>query len=223
MNKTFFKLLLITATVTIINTIATIIYLLKMPDTVPVHFNIDFICDRVGSKWNGLFPSAILVFLIVMFIISERRGKNTEQNCKPMSATILLSTLLIVAVNWIFLMMMGSGVGLGEKIEMKFGWLMMLITGFLILIIGNYMPVIRQNRTLGIKLPWTLKNEKCWILTHRFAGKLYVITGLIAISLTLAVKVFDLNYNVITTLYICLLIPCIIIIPIIYSYLHRND
>ena len=80
MTKTFKRVFLITVAVALINLIATIIYLLKMPDTVPVHFNLEFVCDRVGSKWNGIFPSIILLFVALMYAVSERNGKNAEKN-----------------------------------------------------------------------------------------------------------------------------------------------
>ena len=61
-----------------------------------------------------------------------------------------------------------------------------VLLGLLFLWVGNYFPKLRRNRTLGIKVSWTLGNEENWNRTHRFAGKLWVCCGLvIAISAAL--------------------------------------
>ena len=36
-----------------------------------------------------------------------------------------------------------------------------------------------QNYTVGIKLPWTLNSEENWNRTHRMAGKLWILAGLV--------------------------------------------
>ena len=223
MTKTFKRVLLITVAVALINLIATIIYLLKMPDTVPVHFNFEFVCDRVGSKWNGIFPSIILLFVALMYAVSERNGKNTEKNSKPMTVTLLIADFGIVAVNWLFLGLMDSGAGIGDRIKTGYDWIMLFIISFLFIILGNYMPTVRQNKTLGFKLPWTLKNEQCWNLTHRFGGKVMVIAGLVTLAMTMAAKIFDISTAIIIIVYVAVILPCMIIIPTIYAYKHRND
>ena len=47
------------------------------------------------------------------------------------------------------------------------------------------MPKLKQNYTIGIKVPWTLNSEENWNMTHRMAGKLYVIAGVISIIIAL--------------------------------------
>lgn len=51
--------------------------------------------------------------------------------------------------------------------------------------IGNYMPKLKQNYTIGIKVPWTLNSEENWNMTHRMAGKVYVVAGVISIIIAL--------------------------------------
>ena len=50
---------------------------------------------------------------------------------------------------------------------------------------GNYMPKLKQNYTIGIKVPWTLNSEENWNMTHRMAGKVYVVAGVISIIIAL--------------------------------------
>ena len=44
------------------------------------------------------------------------------------------------------------------------------------LLLGNYLPKIKQNNTLGIKISWTLTNEENWNKTHRFAETIWIWT-----------------------------------------------
>ena len=53
--------------------------------------------------------------------------------------------------------------------------------GIGIMIMGNYMPKITRNRTIGIKITWTLSSEDNWYATHRFAGKVFFFSGLVCL------------------------------------------
>ena len=57
----------------------------------------------------------------------------------------------------------------------------MLLLGVMFLIIGNYLPKCRQNYWMGIRIPTTFASEENWNATHRFAGKVYVIVGVLAL------------------------------------------
>jgi uncharacterized membrane protein len=59
-----------------------------------------------------------------------------------------------------------------------------LFVGMILIVIGNYMPKARQNYTIGIRLPWTLANEENWNRTHRIAGYLWLISGILVVALT---------------------------------------
>ena len=52
-------------------------------------------------------------------------------------------------------------------------------TGLLFMIIGNYLPKVKQNNTIGIRVVWTLQDEENWNATHSFIGKLLVASGVL--------------------------------------------
>lgn len=60
-----------------------------------------------------------------------------------------------------------------------------LTFGLLFLVLGNILPKVRQNNTIGIKIKWTLENEENWNATHRFSGKLWVIGGILCMACAL--------------------------------------
>ena len=91
--------------------------------------------------------------------------------------------------------------------------LMPLLLGLMFVFIGNYMPKCKQNFTLGIKIKWTLENEENWNATHRFAGKAWVLGGLLLLLCTF------LPTKLLVYVSFFVLIP-IVFIPIIYSYIY---
>ena len=52
------------------------------------------------------------------------------------------------------------------------------IIGALLVGIGNYMPRIGQNYTMGVKTPWALNDPENWRRTQRFGGKCFVLMGI---------------------------------------------
>lgn len=43
------------------------------------------------------------------------------------------------------------------------------------------MPHIEPNYTFGVRVPWTLNDSDNWRRTHRFAGPVFVIMGVVTL------------------------------------------
>ena len=84
--------------------------------------------------------------------------------------------------------------------------------GLMFLVLGNILPKVRQNNTIGIKIKWTLENEQNWNATHRFSGRLWVVGGILCMACALhpesdvALGIFTVDVLVLAFL------------PMIYSY-----
>ena len=88
--------------------------------------------------------------------------------------------------------------------------------GLLFLAVGNYMPKIRQNRTMGVRVKWTLASEANWNATHRFAGKVWVAAGLLCmISALLPGKTMMVAF--IASIVLASVAPCV------YSYRYYKQ
>lgn len=48
-------------------------------------------------------------------------------------------------------------------------------TSLLFIVIGNYLPKIKQNNTIGIRIVWTLQDEENLNATHSFSGRIWGI------------------------------------------------
>ena len=222
-NNAIRRLTAVTIIIGIINLIIALLLVLRLPDTVPTHFNASFVCDGTGPKWLGILLPIVILAIFPIGLLVTSKAKNIEKNIKPLTIMIPFIELMLVAVSLFILLMMNSGAQLGDKIESDFTLFIPLMTSFMFIIIGNYMPTIRQNKNLGIKLPWTLKNERCWDLTHRFAGRIWVVTGLITFAGVAAFWLIGTDSTATLLIFTFVPLTFAIVIPTVYSYLHRND
>ena len=137
-------------------------------------------------------------------------SRETKKNRNPVLRTVLLWFCPAVSL-------LGGAVTLGTGLgyEMHISTVVPVFVGLLFLILGNYLPKIRQNRTMGIKLPWTLQSEENWTRTHRLSGFLWVLCGLVMIPLSLLRLWSGWLFGA--------LLAVMVLIPAVYSYaLHRK-
>ena len=86
-------------------------------------------------------------------------------------------------------------------------------TGLMFMVIGNYLPKVKQNNTIGIRVVWTLQDEENWNATHRFSGKIWVTSSILCMLCGLfAESIAALVLYVVS-------IMAAAIISVLYSYL----
>lgn len=62
-------------------------------------------------------------------------------------------------------------------------WINLLWNKFIV--IGNYLPKIKQNNTIGIRIILTLQDEENWNATHSFSGRIWRASGILCMLCTL--------------------------------------
>ena len=196
--------LIITSLVILIPILIGIVLWDKLPDQVPVHWNINGDVDGFATKAQAVFlkPLVLVAFHWICVLGTSLDPKKQNINDK-----IFTLVLWIIPVISLLCNSMVFATALGHKVSVEI--IMPLFMGALFVIIGNYMPKCKQSYTVGIKLPWTLDNEENWNKTHRLAGFLWVIGGVIIMA-TAFLGAFWLFFIV--------LIP-MVIVPFVYSYL----
>ena len=169
-----------------------------------------------GTAREAAFPAALLlspVFLALTLTLclylSERLEKDREKNKKINSVVIWTIPLLSNVTSWISFSIAAGHTEL--PIPCIMGWLFAVIY----LVMGNYLPKCRQNSTVGIRVKWTASTEENWNATHRFAGKVWVIGGLIMVLAALLPEVPGIIVTV-------LAVAALSILPIAYSYRYHR-
>lgn len=180
-----------------------------LPDMVPTHFNIYGEADDWGPKWVNaiMFPAiGLATYLSLIFLPFIDPKKRIESRQKPIAAIRMLLSLFMVGL-YAFMMAKSMGSELEVRIYVH------VAIGFLILILGNYMPSLKQNYFIGVKTPWTLESEMVWKKTHRITAKLWTVGGLILVLIPFLIS----NQNIYWS--ICgVLLSILILYPIMYSY-----
>ncbi len=178
----------------------------QLPDTMTTHWGADGSGDGSGTKAFAVFglPVILLVLHIVCLLFTALDRRQKEQNKKALNIVFC-----VVPFISLFTGATVYATALGKTFD--FLALIPCLLGIMFVLIGNYLPKIKQNRTLGIRLPWTLGNEENWNKTHRLAGKVWVITGLLALFAVFLPRAAMVPVTV------CAILPAVGI-PAAYSY-----
>lgn len=167
------KYWLLTSLVTLLPVLAGLLLWEKLPDYLPTHFGFSGKADGWGSKAFAVFglPALMLLFHWIVCFVSRLDKQNLGHNEKVLD----LIGLIFPAMSVVFaIVIYNAGLGL----ELSMTRIMLPLLGVFFVLVGNWLPKIKQNSTLGIKLKWTLYNDENWNKTHRFAGFVWVLCGL---------------------------------------------
>ncbi|WP_064579657.1 SdpI family protein [Streptobacillus moniliformis] len=179
----------------------------KLPEMIPTHWNFSGEIDGYTSKKVFVFGMPIFFAVLNIFSIFmlEADPKKIENKNNFLFKNVLWIGPIFINIVVILVILASLGYNINMLMITK------IFVGIFLIVVGNYIPKTRQNYTVGIRTPWTLNNEENWNKTHRFGGKILVISGIMTI-----LSVF------IPYLYIFafILFPLIIV----YSYwIYRNS
>jgi len=180
-----------------------------MPPMVPSHWN-------AAGQVDGYTPrllNAILVpgmsiglYLLIRILatVGPRLGNQSQRANQKVIHLILIGVLLFMLI--LQLAIIANVLGLPVDITL----VVSLSLSLLFIFLGNYMGKLRRNFWGGIRTPWTLTNETVWERTHRLAGWLFVVGGVLGIVVS-----FIPMARVYGIIVIALGASCI---PVIYSF-----
>lgn len=179
MFKKNLKKIIIGSVVILLPMLAGLILWNKLPELLPIHWNAAGEVDGWGSRAAVVFGESLgllaIHWLCIAVCFADPRNKG--QSGKAMLLVLWVCPALSVLVGAAtYLTALGLQPFSMDKIVLIF-------MGLLFIVIGNYLPKCRRNYTIGIKVPWALDNEENWNATHRFAGKLWVGSGIATLLL----------------------------------------
>ena len=200
--------LIITSIITLLPCVFGLIMWDKLPNTMATHWGVDGNADGFGSKLFAIFglPLIILAIMWLCILITAKDNQKIDQNNKPFRLILwIMPTLSCVASAIIYAFAIGK--------EINVNLILPLLLGIMFTAIGNYTPKMKQNRTMGIRIKWTLENEQNWNATHRFGGKVWFYGGFIFMLTALLPEM--------TAIYAMFVVMLpLVFAPAIYSYLY---
>jgi len=185
----------------------------QIPERVPIHWNIHGEIDRYGVKLELLIIPILLPLLmyLIFLIIPKIDPKNNLQRMgnKLQTLKVLLTSGMSLLALYILHLVKSQS-------HSNFDYVILSI-GITYIILGNYFQAIRTNYFIGIRTPWTLRNESTWKKTHKLAGKMWFIGGVLVV-----LSVLFLNFQASIVIF-GIVTAIIVIYPIIYSYVVYNQ
>jgi len=209
MLKTNKRTLIITSIVIMVPAIIGLCFWDMLPNTLATHFGVNGEADGFSSKAFTVLgiPAILLALQWVLAYVTTHDPKKQNMNSK-----ILTLVLWLIPIASLFSAGMIYPYNLGY--EMNVSFIGQLLLGFVFVVIGNYLPKMRQSYTVGIRVPWTLANEENWERTHRLAGYLWVAGGIAVIAAAFIGLPIAVGFGITIV---------VAIIPIVYSFiLHKN-
>ena len=204
------KTMIIASIVTILPVLIGIICWNRLPDVMATHFGMNNEANGFSSKAFAVFGIPAILLAVLWFGAFVTSHDPKRQNISPKMFSLVVwiapvTSLVVAAILY--------PVNLGYALDITY--FVELLSGVMFIIIGTYLPKARQNYTIGIRVPWTLANEENWPRTHRLAGTLWIICGILMIIICLT-RLASFQWLV-GILLITVLVPCI------YSYwLHAK-
>jgi uncharacterized membrane protein len=170
-----------------------------LPQQVAVHWNYRGAPDDFGQKFSGAFLlPGIMIILYALSIILPKIDpkKNNYQRFQDTYYRIMNGILF-----FIFLMQVVQITSSLGKINSTY--VVPELVGLLFILIGNFSPKFKHNYFIGVRTPWTLASEDVWKKTHRFAGKVFVISGLFLLLVPVIPAAIQ-AYSVMAVIILCL-------------------
>ena len=208
MIKKNLKLLIITSIIILLPVVVGLILWNQLPEQIPSHWNVNGEVDGWSSKAFAVFgmPAIMLAFQWICALGTGADPKKANHPEKIVHLVLWIIPLLNIVLSVITYM-----VAMGQSVRVEM--VMPVLIGLVLTIVGNYLPKCKQNYTIGIKIPWTLNSEENWNRTHRFAGWLWTICGI----LLMLTGFFGGFWFFLPIVFVMVLAPCF------YSYvLHRK-
>ncbi|MGD1004930.1 MAG: SdpI family protein [Methanoregulaceae archaeon] len=203
---------IVCAALILISFIAGIYLYSPMPYRMASHWNISGDVDGYMSKFWGVFLVPLIAFgLFLLFLIIphiDPKKHNIEQFRVYYDRFFIV---IIVFILYIYLLT------LLWNLNVRFNLIQLMTPAFAVLFYysGVVISHAKMNWFVGIRTPWTLSSEKVWNQTHALGGKLFKITGIIAL-----LGIIFINYAL-----FFILVPLIVvgIYTVVYSYFAYRE
>lgn len=178
----------------------------SLPDTITTHFGADGTPDGASSKAFAVFALPLIMLAIhwVCVLTTFLTNRKNGQSDKVYSLIFFIMPMISIFVSALIY-------ATAFNFDLHLGSFVCILFGVMFVVMGNYMPKVTRNRTMGIKIKWTLASDENWAATHRVAGRVWFFGGFVVMLGAL----LPVNALMVAALPATLLL---ILIPTVYSY-----
>ncbi len=162
--------------VCVANVVGHLAVLPSLPAQIPVHWGADGAVNGWGPSWTvaalGFLP---LVLLATFWLVPriDPKGAAYAKSGRFYLGFVIAFTVFMCGMTWLSELTVWGVVPQTGAV----GIIVTTAIGVLFIGMGNYLPRVRQNYTMGVKTPWALADPENWRRTQRFGGKCFVVMG----------------------------------------------
>ena len=217
--------------VTFIPLIVTLLVINYLPDTVPMHYDVQGNIDRWGSKYEQfILPIVTIAMSLFMQLMinyyeklvkkseDEKKKAELESNINVLYIVSIATTVMFLGLQCAFLYQAWEATPDIKMQTVDINKVASILIGILLVIGGNYMPKTKPNSLVGFRLPITMKSDENWKKANRFAGIVLAITGIIVVILAL---IFEGYLAMVSTMMVILL--SLVVCMMYAKWMERNE
>lgn len=183
----------------------------QLPDQLITHWNSAGEPDGYSPKAFGIVALPLVMCCLNLFVYCMLRIDPRIENA---SGTLVLLSQWFIPILTLILVPAILFASMGADVPVHA--IAPVLLGIFFIIIGRYLPETKQNYTVGVRLPWTLRSGENWNRTHRLSGYLWICAGVLLILAAFLPPLWFLPV-MITALILA------VVGPVLYSYrLYRK-
>lgn len=168
-----------------------------LPEVIPVHWNMYGEADGFSGRIIGAFGLPVIITLTMFLLMVLPRYDSVQislESFRDIYAMMLFTVMLLLFS--VELIAFASAVGFGLPVAV----VMPAMIGLLFVVMGALMPHLGRNTTIGIRLPWTVRNETVWTKTHQYAGPLFTAGGVLIVLASLVAGIWAMAVMIVVVL-----------------------
>ena len=162
-----------------------------VPDKIPMHYDFQGNVDRYCSKYELFIYPCLMIVMAAMWFLLLRYFRKKADSADEKTAAEAKTNLKVIYISSVVMMLMELGFQIGSVVTalkavenpenvMPDGlssWIFAVL-GIAMMVVGNLMPKTKRNALFGLRTVWSVKNDKIWFESNRFAGVSFFICGM---------------------------------------------
>ncbi len=154
----------------------------QLPNRIPTHWNLQGKVDDYSGRGTIFLMPGILLLMVGLFRILPWLSPKQFSVDSFRNTYEFVMFLVIVLLAYDHVLMLWAALSGSLDINRS------LLGGLFLFLamLGNVLGRVRRNFWIGVRTPWTLASERVWNDTHRVAGKLFVLAGILGFAATMA-------------------------------------
>lgn len=190
------KIFFITSIICLLPIIAGLILWNRLPESVPIHFDIYNNPDNFAPKWFAVFGLPLLMVLLqgICCIINDVNAAKHGERVKFERATkwiIPIMTVVLCAITYIY--------ALGVKLDIRV--CVGIIVGIIFIVIGNYLPKFGYIKNYDINAEKARKINRFIGFEAVIMGILFLVSLFLPPMATVACLILLIPYAIIAIVY----------------------